>query len=79
MSHQKGYTYKNIMEFVERYDCVLKEDSEYINTRPANFTIIAKCGHEVNTSFNKLLKNRVGILLFQVYGNKHSKRCVLHE
>lgn len=61
MSIAKGFTFENITEFCDRYNCKLLMAEEDLDVSSKELSILASCGCNCVTTFNKLFKNKKGI------------------
>jgi len=75
MSLKKGYTYDNIKEFCEKYDCSLLATKDEIELRPSEFDITSSCGHVSTTSFHKLFKRKHGVYCDNCFNNMDEAKC----
>lgn len=61
MSRKRGFNFANIKEFCKKYKCELLTQEDELNETTKILKIKSSCGHEVETTFNKLFKNKKGI------------------
>ena len=61
MSAKDGYTYENIVKYCEKYNCELLSDKNELGHKLEEFNIKSACGHECQTTFNRLFKNKKGV------------------
>jgi hypothetical protein len=47
-------------EFCKKYDCNFLSTREQLDIKPTNFDIESSCGHVSTTTFNKLIKYKIG-------------------
>jgi hypothetical protein len=75
MSYKRGYTYDNVKEFCEKYDCKLLDSREEIDDKPVEFNIKAVCGHDSTTTFTKLFKYKIGIYCDDCFNGMDEAKC----
>lgn len=78
MSYKQGHTYDNINNFCQKYGCKLISGENEIENK-SFFAILSKCGHTIQSTFNSLLKKKIGIYcedcVEDILSNKKQVNC----